>query len=134
MIPRIPARRYATALLLAATLGACSDDEPGPLAPDESVPSAAIGAGTSPAAQLSGDAVARLLPALNKDAVTPVGKALRELDAKLADPKATSAARSRSLKVVDNTLAQFAATSRTDAADLDAMRLAVADIHTLLAP
>jgi len=34
---------------------------------------------------------------------------------------------------VDNTLAQFAATSRTDAADLDAMRLAVADIHALLA-
>ena len=132
MLPRIPARRYATALLLAATLGACSDDEPGPLAPEESVPSAAVGAGTSPAAQLSSDAVGRLLPALNKDALAPVGNALRELDAKLADSKATLAARDRSLKVVDNALAQFTATDRADAADLDAMRLAVADIRTLL--
>jgi len=133
MLPRIPARRYATALLLAATLGACSDDEPGPLAPEESVPSAAVGAGTSPAAQLSNDAVTRLLPALNKDALAPVGNALRELDAKLADSKATLAARDRSLKVVDNALAQYTATDRADAADLDAMRLAVADIRTLLA-
>jgi hypothetical protein len=35
---------------------------------------------------------------------------------------------------VENTLAQFAAAGRADAADLDAMRLAVADVRTLLQP
>jgi hypothetical protein len=124
----------ATALALGAVLGACTDDQAGPLAPDSFAPTTAIGAATAPAAQLSADAVARLLPALGKDAATPLGRALRELDAKLADAKATPAARERSLRVVENTLAQFAAAGRADAADLDAMRLAVADVRTLLQP
>jgi hypothetical protein len=132
MLPRTSARRLATALTLAATLGACSDDRPGPLEPDAIAPTAAVSAADAPAAQLSSDAVARLLPALNKDAATPVGRALRELDAKLADAKSTLAARERSLKVVENTLAQFTTAGRTDSADLDAMRLAVADVRALL--
>ena len=132
MPSRTSARRYATAFLLAAALGACSDDQAGPLAPDTFAPTVAVTAATAPAAQLSRDAVVRLLPALNKDAATPVGNALRALDARLADSKATLAARDRSLKVVENTLAQFTPTGRTDAADLDAMRLTVADVRTML--
>ena len=123
-------------LALGGALTACTNDQPNPLAPSESTPSAIVSAtgSGSAAAMLSGDAVTRILPALQKDAAVPVGRALKDLDAKLRDGASSVAARDRATTVVDNTLAQFTNTGRADAADLDAMRLAVAEIRTLLHP
>ena len=93
---RGPALMLAT-LALGAALTACSDDQPNPLAPSESVPSAIVSAtgSASIAAMLSGDAVTRILPALQKDAAVPVGRALKDLDAKLRDAASSVAVRDR---------------------------------------
>lgn len=121
-------------LVLGAALGGCTDGGSAPTAPGQMVASAAAlnGDATSPSSQLSADALGRVLPALEKDAAAAVGNALRELDARLADPRAPREAKERSLAAVESVLAQFTDASRVDAADLDALRLDLAEIGALL--
>jgi hypothetical protein len=118
---------------LAAALAACAE-QADPTAPQSHAAEAALPAtsASAAAAELTADAIGRILPALDRDAATPVGNALRTLDAELCDPRATAEARARTVAAVQNVLARFIDTRRADAADLDAMRLEVGDVQASL--
>jgi len=128
------AQRALTFLSLSAVLGvvaACAEqaDPTSPL--KGSVGSNLAAASSSLPADLTADAIGRILPALEKDAAAPVGSALSALDAKLRDRKATASVRDRAAAAVQTVLAQFIG-ARPDAADLDAMRLEVDQIRASL--
>jgi len=128
------AQRALTFLSLSAVLGvvaACAEqaDPTSPFA--ESAGSTLAAASSSVPADLTADAIGRILPALEKDAAAPVGSALSALDAKLRDRKATTSVRDRAAAAVQNVLAQFTG-ARPDAADLDAMRLEIDQVRASL--
>jgi hypothetical protein len=128
------AQRALTFLSLSAVLGvvaACAEraDPTGPLA--DPTGSSLATASSSVPADLTADAIGRILPALEQDAAAPLGNALTALDAKLRDRKATGAVRDRAAAAVQNVLAQFTG-ARPDAADLDAMRLEVDQVRASL--
>lgn len=118
---------------LAAALAACAE-QADPTAPQSHAAEAALPAtsASAAAAELTADAIGRILPALDRDAATPVGNALRTLDAELRDPRASVAARASAAAAVQHVLGRFADTRRADAADLDAMRLEVGDASATL--
>jgi hypothetical protein len=129
-----PASRAVALCGLVATLVGCGDQAT-PTSPAKS------GAVTSTArstriavlqTELAADAIGRILPALEKDAAAPVGNALRTLDTKLRDPNATTDARARAVTTMQNVLAQFTDPLRPDGADLDAMRLEIDEIGSVL--
>ena len=128
------AQRALTFLSLSALLGlaaACAEraDPTGPLA-EPAGNSLAATSSTTPA-DLTADALGRILPALEPDAAAAVGNALSTLDATLRDRKAAAVAKDRAAAAVHNVLAQFTR-ARADAADLDAMRLQVDEVRALL--
>ena len=119
---------------IAVALAACVDQESPttPRRPPVAIQAADMLRPTVTPNDLTADAIDRLLPALGKDAASPVGNALRGLDAKLRDAGASLAAKDRAAAVLQNVLAQFVDPARPDAADLDAMRLEADDIRAAL--
>jgi hypothetical protein len=123
----------AIAFTVVAALAACAEHG-NPTSPSTSVIPSVPRLTTLVVAQteLTADAIGRILPALEKDAATPVGNALRTLDAKLRDASASTNAKARAAATVQSVLAQFTDPARGDAADLDAMRLEVDEIRASL--
>ena len=126
--------RRAIALFGLVAAVAC-DEQAAPTSPAKSATMTSTARSTSLSVlqtELAADALGRILPALEKDAATPVGNALRALDTKLRDPNATTEARARAVTTVQNVLAQFTDPLRPDSADLDAMRLEIDEIGSVL--